>query len=256
MAQIAESAPSSQAKEARSTPWGFDPRGPRYATPAARSPGRRLRVLINVLLALVLLALLVVVVLPNVLTPHYYTKKMADADNMRGLMKSYVAGVADGKMPPSGDLASGPQFWIALYTTDGAGEPSGVFLGSGDGGFIVSPKDPVMKEDEVIAALQVATHPAVFIDGRTICSYNGPTPATMRAQSTRSGKIIGSTGDRDGVPLFDRGANVLYGNIKTEFLEWDEIGVIADAVTPAVPTGAWLTTLPLPFALDGARVVN
>lgn len=216
--------------------------------------------LIELLVVIAIIGILAAILIPNILGAIDDAKKTADGDNLKGLMKAYVAGLADQKRAPAViGTSEGPQFWIAMYTTDGsATSPSDKFLEPGDAGFLVSPKDPVMKEDEVTAAIQAATGPAVNINSKTVSSYHGPTVATMRAQSTLSGKIIGCTGDRDGVPIFDNGANILYGNIKVEFNEWAECGTIANnTAVPATPTVAsFIVTLPLPFALASSPTVN
>lgn len=240
--------------------WGHRPQGRPLGHRATRNGPRHLKwweALFVIALALFVFG---AVLLPNTGISHREDAyRIADGDNLKGLMKAYVSALADKKREPANvGVSEGAQFWIAMYTTDGADEPSDVFLEPGDAGFLVSPKDPLMKEDEVILAIQGAKGPDVRINGKTISSYNGPTVATMQDMKTLSGKIIGCTGDRDGVPIFDDGVNVVYGNIKIEFVTWGDVGTIANntAVPPRPTATTFVVPLGGPFALDQRHIVN
>lgn len=228
--------------------------------------GRSIVIIVIVLLVLVaLIGVGAAIYIPKVNEAREQAIQYVDGDNLRVLGMAYIAGLADQKRAPAAKgVSEGAQWWIALYTSDGAETPSDPFLALGDAGRLVSPRDPYREslnerlDSQIADAIAAGSGPAIRIDGKLACSYNGPTVATMRAQSTLVGKVIGCTGDRDGWPIFDDGTNLLYGNLKSEFLTWAECASFADAEPPPeYPTVKdFLVPLGLPFALDDVHVVD
>lgn len=153
----------------------------------------------------------------------------ADLDNLKGLMKIFVAGMADQRRMP---LTSGWQFWSSLYI-ENADSGADRFADASDVGFLISPRDPMADAE---AALEVAREvyesgdvtKLVYENGHCICSYMGPKIAVLRAMSTLSGKIIGAGVGRGEDWYYPGGIPVLYGNIGTEFLTWKDVRRIAN----------------------------
>lgn len=151
-----------------------------------------------------------------------------DRDNLKSLMMGYVTGLADQQRSPT---STGAHFWIALYTGDATTED--LFFDVSDADLLVSPMDFAIDFDTIYDVIESAAEQrdpsAATIDDPDLaewplCSYAGPREGVMRAQSTLSGKIIGATGSRFDMGLFVDGFNILYGNIKTEWIAYDSLG--------------------------------
>lgn len=188
--------------------------------------------------------------------------RVDDADNLRGLAKAWADGLAaDARGPANAGVSEGAQFWIALYTGDGADEPSEPLLTPDDAGLLISPADRYFDADSASAAIarSVSTaqrSPAVFVDGKIVCSYNGPTIESARKLGGQQ-TVIGCTGDRDGRPLFDKGTNLLFTDLRVVFTAWRMIGYYVHKPVPARPSAqTFVATQSWPFKLDATHVVD
>lgn len=196
--------------------------------------------LIELLVVIAIIGILAAILIPNILGAIDNARKTADGDNLKALMKSFVAGLAENKRPPASDATcDGTIYWIALYTGDGntgasATEASDVFLEAGESGLLLSPKDNSISSEAVLTFVTTNQnlHPDkggaapgyVPAAGDEInCSYFGPKTEAMLLNSRVSGWIVGMTGERGSVALFDDGANIVWGNMKSEFQTWEEL---------------------------------
>lgn len=191
-----------------------------------------------------------------------------DVDNLRQLATAWNNNRGDTNAHPA---ATGPFFWIALYTGEWVTAPDpdnegetittvtyapAIEATDETLGWLFSPRDSLADIEAARTAIAGANGNALNAvfpgwpapDGEQpvpgagwpTCSYAGPAEGVMAGETTPQ-TIIGATGARAGVGFYADGFAVVYAGLRAEFLQYETLaqsgiedwaGITADASEP------------------------
>lgn len=185
--------------------------------------------LIELLVVIAIIGVLAAILIPNILGMLVGAKKTADATNLKRLAEAYAQGQTQNKKTPR---SKGWKFWVALYCGDGAGIQNGFectteedsYISAGEAALLISPADDVPDKEQVKKDLAAAIGANGAQDATDQwLSYAGPKTYTVFKKKASSGLVVGCTGTRDGVSIFNDGFNVVYANMSVEYLKFKDM---------------------------------